>query len=341
MNIEEIINLLQNSSDFSGIINEHEPLAQKSTFKVGGTARFFLSPSDISSFNYAYNLLKQNNIKHFILGGGSNIVFPDSEYQGVILSTSNLNSITILDKEQTHILKAELSSSIPELSQKINENTVFVKCLCGTPTATFVSFCTKNNLSGAEQFAGLPGSIGGALYMNARCFDKSISDITVATTHLTYSESQISEKELLFSPSQWDYKKSPFQKTKQEADKIVLNGIFFLTQKTSEQHSQIESDCKKFISERVDKGHFKFPSAGSVFKNNREFGKPSGKIIDECGLKGTQIGGAQIAPFHGNFIININHATASDIKKLVELCQKEVENKFNFKLQNEIIFVDN
>lgn len=341
MNIEEIINLLSNTPDFSGIIKEHEHLASKTTFKVGKTARVFLSPSDISSFTYAYKLLKQNNVKHFILGGGSNIVFPDSEYEGVILSTSNLNSINILDKEQTNLLKTKLSSSVSELSQKINDNIVFVECLCGTPTATFVSFCTKNNLSGAEQFSGLPGSIGGALYMNARCFDKSISDIIAATTHLSYSQNQISTEELLFSPTQWDYKKSPFQENEQQSFKIVTSGIFILSQKSSEEHDRIESDCKKFISERIDKGHFKFPSAGSVFKNNREFGKPSGKIIDECGLKGSQIGGAQIAPFHGNFIININHATASDIKKLVELCQTEVEKKFHFKLQNEIIFVEN
>ena len=102
---------------------------------------------------------------------------------------------------------------------------------------------------------------------------------------------------------------------------------------------EIQQKCNKFISERKEKGHFKYPSAGSVFKNNHTFGKPSGKIIDEAGLKGTQIRGAQIAPFHANFIINVNHATAKDIKDLVTLTQNQVFQKFGYNLEPEIIFL--
>ena len=98
---------------------------------------------------------------------------------------------------------------------------------------------------------------------------------------------------------------------------------------------------QKYISERVDKGHFKYPSAGSVFKNNHDFGKPSGKIIDEAGLRGYSIGGAKIADFHGNFIINVNKATAKDIKDLVLYTQTQIKNNFGFSLEPEIIFVDN
>lgn len=340
-NIEEIISILQNSTEYKGIIKEHEPLAPKSTFKVGGTARLFLSPDNISSFSCAYSLLQKNNLKHFILGGGSNIVFPDDEYNGTILSTAQLNNVRILEKQESEQLITNLKSNCPELSQKINANSIFVECLSGTPMATFVSFCSKHNLSGSEQFAGLPGSVGGALYMNARCFEKSISDLIVATTHISYDNSEIHTDESLFISAQWDYKKSPFQTAQTQNPKIVTSGIFLLEQKSIGDHSLIESECKKYIAERVDKGHFKYPSAGSVFKNNRSFGAPSGKIIDDCGLKGTAIGGAQIAPFHGNFIINTGNATASDIKQLVLLCQKEVKRKFNFSLENEIIFVDN
>ena len=129
-------------------------------------------------------------------------------------------------------------------------------------------------------------------------------------------------------------------------NKIILGAIFKLeqdSQETTKSQEQIQKEiqqkCNKFISERKEKGHFKYPSAGSVFKNNHTFGKPSGKIIDEAGLKGTQIRGAQIAPFHANFIINVNHATAKDIKDLVTLTQNQVFQKFGYNLEPEIIFL--
>jgi len=154
---------------------------------------------------------------------------------------------------------------------------------------------------------------------------------------MDYSGEKVTLEKALFNAADWDYKKSPYQNCK----RFITTATFKLIQKTETDKPSIEADCKKFINERVSKGHFKFPSAGSVFKNNHDFGKPSGKIIDECGLKGYTIGGAQVAPFHGNFIINSNHATASDIKNLVEYIQKIIYEKQGFSLETEIIFVDN
>ena len=110
--------------------------------------------------------------------------------------------------------------------------------------------------------------------------------------------------------------------------------------KSDKSEEQLLEECKKYIEERKSKGHFNYPSAGSVFRNNRNFGAPSGKLIDECGLKGKQIGNAQIAPFHGNFIINLGGATQKDVKKLVELTVKEIKEKKGFILEPEIIFVE-
>ena len=205
--------------------------------------------------------------------------------------------------------------------------------------AAFVDFCTKKNLSGAEQFAGLPGTVGGAVYMNARCFDRSISDILYSTKYIEYIKDKAKMFDLPFSASDWDYKKSPFQATQDKAQRYITQATFRLTPAGASAHDRISADCKKYIAERVDKGHFKYPSAGSVFKNNHAFGAPSGKLIDDCGLKGLTCGGAQIAPFHGNFIINTGSATAADIHSLVEQVQKAVFEKFGFKLEPEIIFI--
>ena len=296
---------------------ENEPLKNKNTFKIDSTAKLFVTPNDAEQLRSAIGGAATSDANFFILGGGSNIVFPDNEYKGIIISTQNLNSIYMDD-------------------EAIPGQTVYVTCQAGTPTAAFVNFCTKKNLSGAEQFAGLPGTIGGAVYMNARCFNKSICEIIHQTEHIDYQDS-VNTKIITseFDASEWDYKKSPFQNGK----KVITQVTFALSAMPAEKHPEIESVCKKFIAERVDKGHFKFPSAGSVFKNNHDFGAPSGKIIDDAGLRGYAIGGAQVAPFHGNFIINTGNATAENIKELVQYVQKVVQEKTGFLLEPEIIFI--
>ncbi len=318
---------------------QNETIAPKTTFKVGGIVKFFITPENVRELKTAINILQSRNSNFFVLGGGSNVVFPDEDFECPVISTEKLNSVYIEDSNNIN------SNNSTQTETNTAPDKVLVTCLAGTPMATFVNFCTKNNLSGAEAFAGLPGSIGGALFMNARCFDKSISDLLYSTQHLEYSnfpseEKTDSEKAVKivnapFKAEEWDYKKSPFQ----NQNKIITQATFLLTQKTPQDHDEIEKSCKFYINERLSKGHFKYPSAGSVFKNNHAFGKPSGKIIDEAGLKGFTLGGAQIAPFHGNFIININHAKASDIKQLVTYIQKVISEKYGFNLETEIIFV--
>lgn len=312
---------LKQSLQLAGIhFKENEPLAPKTTFKVGNTADLFIIPQTIEEFRSAYCAVKSLDADFFILGGGSNVVFPDNPYSGIIISTQALSNILYSDDE------------IPNIS----DDEVVVTCQAGTPMSSFVNFCTRHSLSGAEEFAGLPGTVGGAVYMNARCFEKSISDILYQTEHFEFQGHGQSKLFLVpFSKEQWDYKKSPFQTT----NKIIASASFILKKVSPNERIQIEEKCKQFIAERVDKGHFKYPSAGSVFKNNHSFGKPTGKIIDEAGLRGTTIGGAQIAPFHGNFIININNAKAQDILSLVKLAQDKVKELYGFNLETEIIFV--
>lgn len=295
---------------------QNEPLAQKSTFKIGGTAKIFITPETPEQFSSCISAVRNAEIPFFVIGGASNIVFPDGEYDGAIISTQNIKEITM---------------------EEIDDNKVQVTCGSGVPMATFVDFCTKHNISGAEQFAGLPGTVGGAVYMNARCFDRSISDIISSTTHIEFSGKNFRKVTNDFDSAQWDYKKSPFQTAQNDEQKYILEATFSLAK--TDNSNEISQKCKSYTAERISKGHFKFPSAGSVFKNNHNFGKPSGKIIDEAGLKGLKIGGAQIAPFHGNFIINTGNATANDVRQLVEKVQETVSKKFGFFLEPEIIFV--
>ena len=322
------VEYIKNHDNFKGTITQNELLAPKSTFKIGGRASVYVAPEDYYSFQLTLRRIIADNLPFYITGGGSNLVFPDQGFDGIILSSQNFSDAMLFPKSD---LPEDFKDSIPQLGK----DDVLVSCFAGTPMAAFVSFCTKNDLSGAEQFAGLPGTVGGAAYMNARCFEKSISDIIFYTTWMDYSDKDIPLHHQLKNPSEWDYKKSPFQNN----HRFVTTVTFLLKHIHGDAKMQIAKDCRHYTVERIDKGHFKFPSAGSVFKNNHEFGAPSGKLIDECGLKGIKIGGAQIAPFHGNFIINVDHAKASDVRQLVELAQAKVYEKFGFKLEPEIIFL--
>ena len=289
---------------------ENEPLAPKSTFKVGGTARLYISPRTPEELESVLSAVHGAEVPYFLTGGASNVVYPDGTYKGVIINTQAIKEI-IYD---------------PDEAAPDSPDSALVTCQCGLPMAAFVDFCTRKNLTGAEQFAGLPGTVGGAVYMNARCFDRSISDILYSTTHIEFQNEKARFVELPFTSADWDYKKSPFQASANQSQRYITQATFRLTRAEPQDQARIAAD-------------FKYPSAGSVFKNNHAFGAPSGKLIDDCGLKGLQAGGAQIAPFHGNFIINTGKASAEDIRTLVKAAQKAVKEKFGFDLEPEIIFV--
>ena len=325
---EKIIQILKNHDAFKGEIKENEPLAPKTTFKVGGPADLFIAPQNYYSFQIAMDALLKEDVRFFIMGGGSNIVFPDEGYKGAVICTQKFN-------EAAYYAPSNISPQFGKISLKKNQT--LITCFSGTPMKALVDFCTQNSISGMEKFAGLPGSVGGAVYMNARCFDTSISDHIFSVSWMDYSDKKIQLHQELFDETQWAYKKSPYQQGK----KFITTATFLLTQKNASDSQEIQDECAKYITERENKGHFKFPSAGSVFKNNRSFGKPSGQIIDEAGLRGYTIGGAKVADFHGNFIINTGNARACEIKQLVEHVQQEVQQKFGFKLEPEIIFVEN
>ncbi len=304
-------NLLKNSLNFNidtsynGIFLKNEPLKDKTTFKIGGNAAFFAQPSDVESLIFLLQEAKNLNVPIFILGGGSNLVISDDGLDALVISTLGLNFC----KHDSDILSCGAGCTFEKITQ----------------------FCIENSISGLENFAGLPGTTGGAVFMNARCYEVSVSDVLHSVKYIDSTDYSVKTYE--FNLNDWDYKKSPFQNTKN----IVIE-VNFNVKKGDK--TLIAKKSASFIKDREEKGHFKFPSAGSVFKNNRNFGKPSGKIIDEAGLRGISVGDAQVAPWHGNFIINNGNASANDVFNLVKNIQQKVEEKTGFFLECEIIFTD-
>lgn len=371
-NIEQIAQKFKSCDKIK--ISFDEKLCRHTSFKIGGEAALFVEAEDVDSLCFVMNEIWREKIPYFVLGGGTNVVFADEGFAGIVVSTKRMNTISILENVEENESDASLCGfrEAKMRDARASENSVVspqdlrLICEAGASTNALVNFACERGIAGLEEFAGLPGTAGGAVYMNARCFEKEISDVARKISWIEWDGEKCVRREKIFSKEDWGYKKSPFTRTR----KIVTRVEFVLPQKNSEEkvdasfctfreaktrgaqasenssasmkdlrQKSLQERAREFVTLRKQKGHFEFPCAGSVFKNNRAFGEPSGKIIESLGLKGAQIGGAQIAPFHANIIINKGGATCSDVCALVELVKREAKNQRGFDLEEEIIFV--
>ena len=290
-----------------------EPMREHTTFKVGGPADCWLRPRGEGFPCFSASLLRHARaagIPVFILGGGANIVVSDKGIRGIVLDTSEWKGGVAVGEE--------------------------ISFLCGTTMDEAAESAAAAGLSGLEFLAGMPGVIGGAVWMNARCYGSEIADVLIWTEVIDFSvgESPRRITRIYNTPDRtgFDYKRSPFQ----EKDFLITTAGFNLK---SGDKNEILNKMEKNKQDRQEKGHYLFPCAGSAFKNNRDFGKPTGQIIDELGLKGFQIGGAQVTPFHGNIVINTGSATALDIRALMNEVAARIKAATGFILEPEILFV--
>jgi UDP-N-acetylmuramate dehydrogenase len=288
----------------------NEPMKDHTTFKVGGPADCWLSPQGGGFTPFCVNLLntcREENVNIFIIGGGANIVVSDKGIRGITLDMNGW--------------KGEIYSRGNEMIFK-----------SGTSIDKAVDTAAEASLCGLEFLAGMPGTVGGAVWMNARCYGNEIADVLNWVDIIDCDKGKYEIKRIEKDTVDFAYKESPFQKM----DCIILSAAFKV--KKGEK-DKILTEMNKNRDDREKKGHYRLPCAGSAFKNDHDFGKPTGQIIDELGLKGVQMGGAQIAPFHGNIIVNTGNASANDIRALVDETALKVKEKTGFNLQPEILFV--
>jgi UDP-N-acetylmuramate dehydrogenase len=285
-------------------------MADHTSFKVGGPAELWIRPEGECFPEFAAFLLdsaQKEGIPVFILGGGANLVVSDDGIKGIVLDTTGY------------------AGEMNNYPQPPFHNFCF---RAGTLADDAAENAAARGFSGLEFLAGMPGSMGGALWMNARCYEQEMADVI--------REVQILEegKALTFIPKkeEFGYKKSPFQK---KNCLIMMVSVALQKKDTVLIRKEMEVNRK----DREAKGHYRFPCAGSVFKNNRAFGGPTGKIIDDLGLKGLTAGDAQLAPWHGNIIINRGKARAADILALVETIERRVKTELGIDLEREIIFM--
>lgn len=278
-----------------------EPLSRHSTFGIGGNARFFITPENYHDMFAIAKLLESEQIKFKVVGNASNILFSDSGYNGAIISTSKIQQLCELGG-------GEILAS------------------AGVKLSSLVAFASEKELSGLEFASGIPGTVGGAIFMNAGAFGKSMSNIVTSVTYYDGKEVRFARSDKLH----FAYRSSLF---KQNPEWTIM---FCELRLEAGQKSEIKTEIAKLREKRKNTQPFG-KSAGSVFKMID--GIPAGKLIDECGLKGLKVGDAEVSNMHANFIINNGHASSEDVVSLIEAIKTRVNEKYNKLLELEIEIV--
>jgi UDP-N-acetylmuramate dehydrogenase len=288
-------------------VSYDEPMHGHTSFHLGGPADMFVTPQSAEQAAEVFGMLNDRGIPTFILGAGANILVSDLGIRAAVIDLSALQGCSVSRSERGAALDA----------------------LAGTAMSDASTAALRNGLSGLEFIYSMPGSVGGSVWMNARCYGRSLSEVLIRAQ---YAEPSGAIATTQIKQEQFGYKRSPFQ----ESSCLILSATFALVPgDTGTMRQQMES----IRQDRERKGHFRYPCAGSIFKNNREFGNPTGKLIDSLGLKGRCIGGACVSQLHGNIIVNTGSATAEEVFQLIRLLESEVRGAYGFQLEREILLV--
>ncbi|AJD89409.1 UDP-N-acetylenolpyruvoylglucosamine reductase [Jeotgalibacillus malaysiensis] len=280
------------------MIQKNVPLKDYTYTKIGGNADYLAIPESIEELTKAVTFAKKNNIPWMVLGNGSNVLIQDGGIEGLVILTTSLTNMTI-DIEKVTV---QAGAPIIEVSRAAHDH----------------------SLSGLEFACGIPGSVGGAIYMNAGAYGGEIKDVC---THVTVLTPEGNVERLPAEKMAFDYRTSAIP----DENWIVLEAEFVLEK--ADQHV-IKAKMDELTYLRESKQPLEYPSCGSVFK--RPPGHFAGKLIQESDLQGVQIGGAQVSLKHAGFIVNKGDATAKDYLNLVKHVQKTVKEKFGVDLEKEV-----
>lgn len=302
MNFQKIYQKLQ--AENIGDILIDEPLYKHTSFKVGGPARLYIYPFDLRGLKKLLAYIKKHKLKYKVIGNGSDLLFSDREYEGIIIC-------------------------LIKYFKDVQINGCIVKAQAGVMMITLANQCAKYGLSGFEFMSGIPGSIGGGIFMNAGAYKYDLASVTKQVTVLKEDGSivELSKEEMEFG-----YRSSIVQKN---PEWTIIDATFELSSKDPEEIKAVIAQRKE---RRMASQPWNLPSAGSVFRNPEL--KGAWQYIDEAKLRGYEIGGAQVSPKHSNFIVNNGYASAKDIYDLIKLVQKEVYEHAGIKLIPEIELVN-
>ncbi|WP_246940178.1 UDP-N-acetylmuramate dehydrogenase [Bacillus pinisoli] len=296
--MEQLANLLRQANVGKVMLGEN--LAQHTTMKIGGPADLFVEPSSVEGLEYTIKLIKEHGVKWRAIGRGSNLLVSDHGIEGVVI---------------------KLGEGLDALEMNGSEITVGG----GYPLVKLATVISRKGLSGLEFAAGIPGSLGGAVYMNAGAHRSDMSKI-LKKAYVLFEDGSfewLSNDEMKFS-----YRTSILQK---ERPGICVQAVLELEEGITEE---IKAELQKNKDYRRETQPWNFPCAGSIFRN--PLPDYAGQLIEKAGLKGYQVGGAQVSEMHANFIVNKENATAEDVLNLIRHIQVEIKQKFNVDLHTEV-----
>ena len=278
-----------------------EPMKKHTSFKTGGVADLYVKVQTIDELIQAIQYAKNNNKPIVVIGNGSNILVTDKGIRGLVIKID--------------IQKLEI-----EKKQDYNQITVG----SGYKMMALAIKLMNEEIAGFEELSGIPGTIGGAVYMNAGAYGKEMKDIVISTKCIDLDGNIF---ELTNQEQEFSYRSSIFN----QKNYIILETTLKLN---NGKKSEIQEKMTKYQIQRKEKQPVEFPSAGSTFK--RQEGIITAKLIDECGLKGFKIGGAQVSEKHAGFIINAGNATSKDVLDLIQYIKEKVYEKYKIKIEEEI-----
>ncbi|AWV34012.1 UDP-N-acetylmuramate dehydrogenase [Paenibacillus sp. FSL H7-0716] len=297
MNIDKIQDDLEQLMT-AGIVKSHENLKDHVYTKMGGKADILAAPATYDEIQKIVTYAEQNGITLTVLGNGSNVIIRDGGVRGIVLQTAGLTEMGIRD----NLLYAQCGAKIIDVSR----------------------YALDKELTGLEFACGIPGTVGGALYMNAGAYGGEIKDVLHSALAINKNGQMVT---LQGDELQWGYRKSVFA----SGEYIVLEAKFAMT---SGDVLTIKAKMDELTYLRESKQPLEYPSCGSVFK--RPPGRFAGQLIQESGLQGTRIGGAEVSKKHAGFIVNADNATASDYIGLIHHVRATVKDKFGVDLETEV-----
>lgn len=297
-------------------ILENEPMSKHTSFKVGGPARFFAKVESTEELKAAIALAAEKGLPHFIVGNGTNLLVSDQGYEGIIIE-----------------LAGEFSA-IEDLGSGA------FKAGAAVPLGRFARTTLKQGYAGIHKLAGIPGTLGGALYMNAGAYGQEIGN---CCTQVTVLDECGNLRDIPSADCAFGYRQSIFQKSKA----TILSATFQLPEASAQGKTveDLEAELAECMAKRKATQPLNMPNAGSTFKRLEHGAAETptqiapGYYIEQAGLKGHRIGGAEVSTLHANFIVNAGGATAKDILDLSEHVQRVVHEKFAIKLKREIILL--
>lgn len=304
-NLINLINEYNSSPETSDKIGYSAELllSEYSSFKIGGPCDIALFPKNERAMIFCLDILSSLGIDFYVIGNGSNVLFDDEGVRGAVVFTTKMDSVSVEDEK----ICAECGAGITKISR----------------------IALAHSLSGLEFACGIPGSLGGAVFMNAGAYGGEMSNVVVESRYYDLKSKTV--KKLAGDEHLFGYRESAYLKN---ADMIILGATMQLKKA---DHDEIKSVMDQNLAARREKQPLEYPSAGSTFK--RYPGYFTGKLIEEAGLKGYAVGGASVSEKHSGFVINHASATSSDVKRLISDIKQKIYEKNGIMLECEVRFI--